>query len=247
MASLWDQGTGALQQGWDNAEGVLSGDTSDLLASTVCTEAAVQAAQAVADIVSGVIAIYASGGTAASTMLPQVAEGSKTFMMGMLTELKSRANKYLWAAYTLVQAQQGSLIASAADVGSWYRVTHEGCGGGRSTLGSDQKKMARAIGLYLGSPAIVAANNLTENNLSSLFSTLNAQGMDGLQPLKSEILSGFKESTKGAGAATKTGGLLGGGFTKGAKGAAPSTAAPVEPKKALGWLAALGGALLFLR
>lgn len=253
MGNIWEKAKDAGQKAWDETEGFLSGDASDTLAFQQCTEAAVTVAQAAADIAAGVVAIYASGGAAAAAVLPQIAAGSKTFLIGMMTELASRTNKYLWAGYTLSMAQQGALTASVADPGSWYRVTHEGCGGGRNTNGSSQDKMGRAIGLYLGSPAIVDANHLSEASLASFFGTLKAQGMDGLEPVRAAILSGFKEATKGtsAGVGGSAPGKFGGKFggPKGAGGGAPGPAAPAAPvdKAKAGWLAAAVGALFFLR
>lgn len=245
MGNLWEQATGAVEQGANELAGVLSGNPSDVLAFQTCTEEAVQVAQGASEIAAGVAAIAGSGGAASAAAFPGLASGSRQVLTGAMNELASQTNKYLWAAYTLAYAQQGALLASVSSPGSWYRVTHKGCGGGRSTLGSSQDNMGKAIGMYLGSPQIRDANNLSESALASFFGTLKAQGMDGLQPVRAAILSGFRESSGSAnkGAPTK---VLPVKPIKPGAPAAPGAPADDDTKKA-GWLAAAAAAFFFLR
>lgn len=242
MANLFEQASGGAQQLWDETTGVLSGNPADLLAFQTCTEEAVQVAAGAAEIAAGVAAIAGSGGAATAAAFPGLASGSRQVLTSAMNELASKTNKYLWAAYALAYAQQGALVASVSSPGSWYRVTHKGCGGGRSTLGSTQDNMGKALGMYLGSPQVREANNLSESALASFFGTLKAQGMDGLEPVRAAILSGFRESS---GSATK------GAPTKvlPVKPIAPGAPAPApaDDTKKAGWLAAAAAAFFFLR
>jgi hypothetical protein len=135
-----------------------------------------------------------------------------------MTELATRTNKYLWAGYLLAAANSHQLVASAADPGGWYRVTHNGCGGPRTTGGSAQRDMARAMGIYLATPAL----GITLEELNSFHGVLLSQGMDGLEPVWPTILSGFRGAVPAG---------------------APAPGAPAAAKGGAGLLALLG--LLF--
>ena len=162
---------------------------SDALAAKVCTDAAMEFLAASATAIASITASV--GGNLAA--LPVALQSTKAAVQGAMEEINARTKKYPWAAYIMLQADQGRLLASVADIGAWYRVTHEGCGGGRNTIGKKAKAMGEAVGFMLSLPDFRQRGNLSDDTLKQFHSLLIDQDMDGLKPVFKSILAGFRQ------------------------------------------------------
>ena len=112
-----------------------------------------------------------------------------------------------FGGYINALAQQGMLLASAADAVSWYRATHKASGGGkRTTTSRRSSEFAYIVGRGLAFPTIRKSNGLTRDALLRWEKDLRDQGMDGLEKVIGQLVRGFdmQEAQLGqaAGAAT---------------------------------------------
>lgn len=160
-------------------------DDSDLLALTTCTDAAAEFVKNSGEAIKNFALVINGEVSALGPALEETGEAIQNIL-----EEVANYGKFRWLGYGALHLQAGDFVATAGLPGEWYRVTHKGCGGGRTTVnaGTEGKFAARALGIAI---AQRAQEIRSVEELDAWHSILKQQGMDGLAPLWTEVKRGF--------------------------------------------------------